>query len=137
MKITHLRVSAARGFNHPYEQFANFRFEIHQEAALEEGEDPHAALRLLQQDTEQAAEIHKKRILEDLERLRLIQQGEAELSRLKARQRHNDETPEEIARVQAALAKLQEAPFVLAPKTIHPGHEDHPATHDYDDDYGN
>lgn len=136
MKITHLRVSAARGFNHPYEQFANFRFEIHQEAELQEGDDPPTELRKLQQETEQIAEMHKKRILDDLERLRLIQQGEAELSRLKARQRQNDETPEEIARVQETLAKLREGPFVLAPKTIHPGHEDHPATHEYDD-YGN
>lgn len=131
MKITHLRVSAARGFNHPYEQFANFRFEIHQEAELQEGEDPQQALMQLQTITEQAAETHKKRILADLERLRLIQQGEAELSRLKARQKVNDETPEEIERVQETLTKLREAPFVLAPKTIHPGHEDHPSTDDF------
>lgn len=128
MKITHLRVSASRGFNHPYEQFANFRFEIHQEAQLEDGEDPREQLLILQQQTETAAEVHKKRILNDIQRHRLIEQGERELNQLKARQKQSDETPAEIAKVQETLARLREVPFILAPVSLHPGHPEHPET---------
>lgn len=133
MKITSIKVSAARGFNHPHESYANFRFEIHQEAVIEEGDDPQAVLVALQERTETAAESHKKRILSDIERLRLIQQGEEQLNRLKARQKQNDDTPEEIAKTEEMLARLKATPLVLGEKTVHRGHPDHPETRDFFD----
>lgn len=131
MKITSIKVSAARGFNHPHESYANFRFEIHQEVVIEEGDDPQAVLAALQEQTEIAAEAHKKRILSDIERLRLIQQGEEQLKRLKARQKQTDDTPQEIAETEAMLARLKATPLVLGEKTVHPGHPDHPETRDF------
>lgn len=47
MKITRIHASAGRTFNHPTEQYANFRFDLHFEAEIEDGEDPLEASRQL------------------------------------------------------------------------------------------
>lgn len=139
MKITTIRVSAARTFNHPHESYANFRFEITQEAALQDGDDPDQCRAQLLEQTEAATEAHKQRILDDIERLRLIKQGESQLADLKRRKKQDDGIPEQIAKTEEALNKLTAQPLMLAGKVIHPGHEDHPATDPFsmeDDHHG-
>lgn len=134
MKIHTLHVTAGRGFNHPYEQYANFKFDLHLQATLEEGEEPAAALATLQAQAEQAAESHKARILDDVKRLNLIEDGERTLASLRRRKKEQQEVDPQIAECEAALAKLTSTP--LGDKIIHPGHADHPATdhgdHDFD-----
>lgn len=39
MKVTEITVHAGRTFNHPFEQFSNFRPGLSMTASLEEGED--------------------------------------------------------------------------------------------------
>lgn len=136
MKITHIHVTAARGFNHPHEQYANFKFDLHLQAALEDGEDPAEALALLQQRAEHAAETHKARILDDVERLRLIKRGEEMLAHLKRQKKQQEEVDPQIAECEAALAKLTSTPLMLCDKVIHAGHPDHPDT-DEDDPFVN
>lgn len=132
MKTTHIHVTAGRGFNHPHEQYANFKFDLHLQATLEEGEEPAAALATLQAQAEQAAEAHKARILDDVERLRLIKQGEEALARLKRQKKQQLDVDPQIAECEAALAKLTSTPLMLGDKIIHPGHADHPATDEVD-----
>lgn len=132
MHYTKLTVTAGRGFNHPHESFANFRFDLHLEAELTEDDDPKACLKTLQAQAEEAAEAHKKQILEDVERLRLIKQGEAQLAQLRRQQKQQEDVGPEIAKVEAALNELTSRPPILGGKVIHPGHVDHPETNDHD-----
>lgn len=128
MKTTHIHVTAGRGFNHPYEQYANFRFDLHLQATLEDGDEPAECLAKLQSEAESAAEKHKKRILDDVERLRLIEQGEQTLARLRRQKKDQQDVDPQIAECEAALNRLTSTPLMLADKMIHPGHTDHPET---------
>lgn len=123
MKITHITVSASRTFNHPHERYANFRFEIRQEAELSE-DDAEEARQALLISTERAAEAHKARILVELERVQQIED-----LRWTA---HHGATEEQKQEAIAKIARLEAEPTLLfeAEKHIHPGHPDHPETHD-------
>lgn len=135
MKITHIKVTAARGFNHPYEQYANFKFDLTLEAVLPDFADAALALIELQNQAEAAAEKHKKRILDDIDRLRLIQEGERTLERLRRQKQDQQDVDPEIKKCEDMLAKLTSTPLMLADKTIHPGHADHPSTTDFSDPF--
>ena len=131
MNITRIAVTAARGFNHPYEQFANFKFDLHFNAELDPGEDPNEALILLQSRAEEQAEAHKARILADLQRQRdvtLVVEA-IEFERRKAFD--NEASKKRMAELEAKLSELTATPLLLAPKQIHPGHADHPETFNY------
>jgi len=133
MQIQKIHVTAGRGFNHPFEQFANFRFDLHLEAVLSPGEHPGEALVELQAEAEAAAESHKRRILADIERLELIKQGEYEIERLKRRANESEQVAAELQKAQDTLAKLRGmGPLMLAGKQVHPGHPDHPETDSWD-----
>lgn len=131
MKITHIHVTAGRGFNHPYEQYANFKFDLHLQAALEEGEAPKDCIILLQAEAEAAAEQHKQRILNDCKRLRLIEEGNRELERLRVRAKQQEDLQPEIEKTEAMLNQLTATPLMLGSKIIHPGHADHPETDEF------
>lgn len=119
MQIKSISVSAARTFNHPFERYANFRFELSLNAELHDGEDPLKAVSVLQEQAEIAAETHKVRILADVEIRNEIEQLQFEL-------RHCEENDrEEITR---KLNALLEKPLLTAPKEIYPGHPEHPET---------
>lgn len=128
MNITHIHVTAGRGFNHPYEQYANFKFDLHLQATLEEGEVPKDCIILLQAEAEAAAELHKQRILDDCKRLCLIETGSRELERLRVRAKQQEDLQPEIAKTEAMLNRLTEKPLMLGSKIVHPGHPDHPET---------
>lgn len=135
MKITHIHVTAGRGFNHPYEQYANFKFDLHLQATLEEGEAPKDCIIHLQAEAEAAAEQHKQRILNDCKRLRLIEEGNRELERLRVRAKQQEDLQPEIAKTEEMLTKLTSQPLMLGSKIIHPGHSDHPETDENDWEY--
>lgn len=48
MKVTNVKVSAGRTFNHPYESYSNFKHSVVLDAALEDGEDAPTAVKELQ-----------------------------------------------------------------------------------------
>jgi len=133
MNITRISVTAARGFNHPYEQFANFKFDLHLDAELALGEDPIQALTQLQSEAEQAAEAHKAAILADLERKREIASVVEQMDYERRKQFESEAGKKRIADLEAKLSELTSQPLLLAPKQIHAGHADHPETFDRED----
>ena len=75
MKITEIKVTAGRTFNHPHETYSNLRPEVELHASLEDGEDATAAAKKLQQQAEQLVEDQKANMLQALEDA--YQMGEA------------------------------------------------------------
>ncbi len=159
MKITTIKVTASRTFNHPTERYANFRFAIGAEAQLDYGEDFTDAADSLRAQVENVAEIHKQEILREI----AVQQEREELSaqirlgegmpELLPGQRRRLEEEEasgwskkqlqrdikfgedlvaELPALRARLASLP-LPALLPLPEIHPGHPDHPDTDEGDD----
>jgi hypothetical protein len=82
MKIVEIIVSAGRTFNHPYEQYSNFKPHITLKGSVEEGEDPVACAKAMQQQAESLVEDHKQSLLESIEQLANMQRAERELTDL-------------------------------------------------------
>lgn len=129
MKITSIAATAGRTFNHPYEQFANFRFELAFNADLEDGEDAGQALALLKARTEAEADAHKGAILADIERKRRIRQVAEELEFERRKGFDHEASQQRKAKLEAELDELTRSPLALAVPTLHAGHADHPDTH--------
>ena len=134
MKLTHIAVTAARGFNHPYEQFANFKFDLHLAANLEPDEDPDAAIIKLQANAEECAEQHKSRILADLKRKQQIKSALENLGYAKGRASESEANQKAVSELEAKLTVLTSSPLMIGGKTIHAGHPDHPETNDFDNE---
>jgi hypothetical protein len=132
MKLTEIAVTAARGFNHPYEQFANFKFDLHLAANLEPGEDADAALLNLQTTAEEAAEKHKARILADCNRERAIARVLENLGYAKREADKSEANKKAVADLEAKLTELTSQPLMIGEKIIHAGHADHAETNDWD-----
>lgn len=81
MKIIEVIAGAASAFNHPYEQYANFKPSITLKALVEDGEDPIEAGRKLQVTAQQMIDQERQRIEADLEREQNIQRAEHEVKR--------------------------------------------------------
>lgn len=128
MKIQKIAATAGRTFNHPHEQYANFRFDLHFEAALDEDEEPQEALKLLQAMAEQRAEQHKTAILADIRKKREIEQVLQSIESEKRLSFDNEASQKRLGEYEARLSQLTATPLLLAQPTIHPGHEDHPDT---------
>ena len=134
MKLTHIAVTAARGFNHPYEQFANFKFDLHLAANLEPDEDPDEAILKLQTNAEEAAEKHKARILADCKRKLDIERVLENLRHAKREVDKSEESKQAVVDLEAKLTALTSQPLMIGEKTIHAGHSDHPATNHWDNE---
>lgn len=84
MKVVEITVHAGRTFNHPYENYANFKPGVSLRATLSEEDDVEATTKALQLTAEQLAESQKQQILADLrtlERTQRIAQSKASLER--------------------------------------------------------
>ena len=79
MKINTITVTAGRTFNHPHEQYSNLRPEVVMTATIEDGEDPHVAVRDLQQRAEGLVEDHKRGLLHSIEELYQLTERQAEV----------------------------------------------------------
>lgn len=132
MKLTHIAVTAARGFNHPYEQFANFKFDLHLAANLEPDEDADEAILKLQGTAEEAAEKHKARILADCKRKRDIESVIENLRHAKREAEKSEGNKQAVVDLEAKLTALTSQPLMIGDKTIYAGHSDHPATNHWD-----
>lgn len=69
LKVTQVSVMAARTFNHPYEQYSNFRPSVTMVAEVTKGQKAEEIVYALQQAAEKMAENHKQRILGELEQM--------------------------------------------------------------------
>lgn len=67
MTITHIHVTAATGFNHPHESYANFKPSVSLTATIEPDEDPLAKAVLLQQTAQNLVMQQKQSILDQIE----------------------------------------------------------------------
>lgn len=138
MKITRITVHAGRTFNHPYERYANFRFDLSLEADLTPEDDPGLQLVTLQRLAEGFADEHKVAILNECDRIRTLDDLRENVHRLEQPlEEWMRETPEqraeELARAKQQLAEAEQIPPLCGTdidtdRELHPGHPDHPDT---------
>lgn len=96
MKVTTIKVSAGRTFNHPHESYSNLRPHVQLVAALTEGEDPIAAVKQLQAQAESLVEDHKQNMLQSLEDLYQMGERQAEVLGLERQLRTAQERLDQI-----------------------------------------
>ena len=151
VKLTKISVSAARTFNHPYERYANFRFEIRLEGEIEDNMPIGHQIDSARESAENIAENHKLEILDELQQQQQRELIRESIATAREHQRHAAEIEEQIASGKLAnyyvdvlkgqldeITKIPEweaklaampSPRLLPEREIHPGHEDHPDTH--------
>jgi hypothetical protein len=98
MKLTEVKVSAGRTFNHPFEQYSNLRCDVHLGAVVEDGEDGLACAKELQAKAEELAENHKQDLLKNIRDLQRIARANEEISHLEERMKQADERLKELRR---------------------------------------
>lgn len=111
MKITEVKVSAGRTFNHPFESYSNLRCDVHLQAVLEDGEDPKAATQSLQAQAEESAETHKQSLLSNLQKLQEITEQNREITEL---ERRMDEAGLRLKALRNSVAAYQGGPLTLS-----------------------
>jgi hypothetical protein len=84
MKVTQIKVSAGRTFNHPHEDYSNLRPHVELVAELTEGDDPAAAVKQLQAQAESLVEDHKQNLLRSLNELYELSERQAEIRGLQS-----------------------------------------------------
>ena len=113
MKVTQITGHAGRTFNHPYESYSNLRPQVTLTATIDESDDPLAAARSLQHNAETLVEDHKRAMLQSIEELEQMRQGQqelAELGRLMAKQQARiDELRKQHPQLQLTGIDLDEA----------------------------
>lgn len=98
MKIHNIHVSAGRTFNHPFEQYSNFRCDVQLQAGLEPDEDPMKATQELQATVEKIAEDHKQDMLKNIRQLEKISRCNEEISALEERMQQADSRIKDLRR---------------------------------------
>lgn len=117
MKITNIDVSAGRTFNHPYESYSNFRFDLSLRAELGPDDDPGEVLRVLQAQAESAAEQHKRTLLKDVEHLHEAQRLDEELRSMEQRLRTAQQAFRE-AKIRRGEIQLERVAMLEAPDLV-------------------
>lgn len=88
MKITEIVVHEGRGYNHPYEQFSNFKQGITLKATIEEAEDVNSCIRRLHGKAVIELEGIKIKTLNALNKCNSLEEAkraiESELGRIKS-----------------------------------------------------
>lgn len=105
-KITKVTVSASTGFNHPHEQYANFKPFVSLEAELAEGDDYYRVVKELQDRAETLVQSHKESILEDIALNQRIKEIRSDLSYALRDQEQNLDRIADIGRLQKQLSDL-------------------------------
>lgn len=110
MKVTEITVHAGRTFNHPYEQYANFKPGLSLRATLDDGEDPTAVTKALQAHAEKMAEEQKQQVLADLHQLERHARMTSSIAA----------TERQIENLQRELATLKQTSQLETTKGDHP-----------------
>jgi len=84
MRVTTIKVSAGRTFNHPYEQYSNLRPEIQLVAELNESDDAEKCVKDLQAQAESIVEDHKQNMLRSLHQIRQMDLRAREMAKLES-----------------------------------------------------
>jgi hypothetical protein len=113
MKITEITVHAGRTFNHPFEQYANFKPGLSLRATLSEEDDVEQATKALQLIAEQLAEGQKQQILADL---RQLERQARITSSIAATERHIEKLHAELAMLKRDAAAPRHASQKLETK---------------------
>lgn len=79
MQITQIKITAARTFNHPHEQYSNLRPEVSLVATIADGEDARQCVKTLQAQAEELVEDHKRNMLTSLEELYQLNERQSEV----------------------------------------------------------
>jgi len=82
MHVTTIRVFAGRTFNHPHEQYSNFKPSLSLEATLAETDDVDGCVAELQGMAERMVEDHKTKLLADVDAAYQYQQDRYRLHEL-------------------------------------------------------
>ncbi|WP_417392012.1 hypothetical protein [Gimesia sp.] len=104
--ITKVTVSASSSFNHPHEQFANFKPFVSLEAELADGDDYYRVVKELQDRAETLVQSHKESILEDIALDRKIKEIRSDLAYAQREQHQNLDRTADIGRLEKQLADL-------------------------------
>lgn len=96
MNIKQVTVSAGRTYNHPYEQYSNFKHHVELRADLSGEEDGFAAAKDLQAKAEALAEEHKTNMLRSVEELREMTEVQREISSLEESLKRGTQRLDEI-----------------------------------------
>ncbi len=97
MKITEVKVSAGRTFNHPHESYSNLRPHVELRATIEEGDDPHKVVKDLLASAEQIVEDHKQAMLQSIDNLYQLTERQREMTTLQ----------EQLGRAQSRLDQIR------------------------------
>lgn len=98
MKITEIIVHEGRGYNHPYEQFSNFKQGITLKATIDpnwsgELENPEACIKRLQEKAATQMDDIKKRTLDSLEKINSLEAAKRQIEIELDRQKSRDDRP--------------------------------------------
>lgn len=96
MKITNIKVTAGRTFNHPHESYSNLRPEVELRADVQDGDDTAFCVRQLQAAAEQMVEDHKNGLLKSIEELHQLTEHQAEVRGLQLTLTQAQERMEQI-----------------------------------------
>lgn len=96
MKIESIKVCAGRTFNHPFEDYSNFKFSVGIEATLAESEDAATEIKALQAKAEALAEDHKKNLLRSVHELQELSSMRQEVASLEESLKRGQARLEEI-----------------------------------------
>lgn len=102
-KPTEIIVSAARGFNHPYEDYSNLKPFISMKVELEEGDDPEKVTKEYQAKVESLVEDHKQNMLESLRRLYEMGRYEKQVACLENQIKRSQHDLENLRKQQTTL----------------------------------
>ena len=120
MKVTQITVSSSTGFNHPYEQFANFKPHVSLTADIEETDNVQHRTRELQAVAEKLVQDQKKLILDQLEWSRKLERIADEIDSINDRRDRSEGEQERLSELQRLKADIEEKLFYQNP-TNHAG----------------
>jgi len=105
-KITKVTVSASSSFNHPHEQYANFKPFVSLEAELAEGDDHYRVVKELQDRAETLVQSQKESILADIALDLKIKKVRSDLAYARREQNQSLDRTVDIGQMEKQLADL-------------------------------
>lgn len=115
MKVTQITASSSTGFNHPYEQFANFKPHVSLTAELEDGDNVQQKSRELQSIAEKLVQDQKQLILNQLEWSRKLERIADEMEAINDRRDRSEGEQERLTELKQLKENIEEKLFYQNP----------------------
>lgn len=119
MKVTQITVSSSTGFNHPYEQYANFKPHVSLTAELEADDNVEHRTRELQAVAEKLCQDQKQLILNQLEWSRRLENINDEIESINRRREKSEGEQERLSELKQLQEKINEKLFYQNPANKH------------------